>query len=307
MDTILLTTSSFAVDSPVMLQKLENRGFIVVANPFKRTLTEDEAEQMMEEYNPVGIIAGVEPITARVLKKAVKLKVISRCGIGMENVDLGEAKQKKIQVFNTPDAPSQAVAELTIALILNLIRRVNEADRNIRGGQWSKLMGRLLSELTVGIIGCGRIGSQVALYLKAFGSKVIGFDTLIDEHKDIKIVPLPELLKESDVITFHVPSTPQTNGMVNDAFINMVKNGSFIVNTSRGELIDENALIRGLESGKVAAAAIDTFKEEPYKGPLINFKNVLLTAHMGSYAKEARIKMEQEALENLLKGMEVSI
>lgn len=298
---VLVTPSSF---DPALVEKLKQKGFEVVVNPLGRTLTENENEEMVERYNPIGIIAGVEPITARVLKKAAQLKVISRCGIGMENVDLEAAKKQGIQVCNTPDASTQAVAELTIALILNLIRRINEADRNIRAGIWNKLMGRLLGEMAVGIIGCGRIGSKVAEYLKPFGCRIVGADKFLKKHKDIPIVALAELLKIADVITLHVPLTKDTLNMVNHHFINLLKTGSFIINASRGDIIDEEALFEGLVSGKITAAALDTFKNEPYVGPLTQLENVLLTTHIGSYAQEARIKMELDSVNNLLKVLE---
>ena len=307
MDAVLITTSSFGKDNPGLLEEIKRLGFAVIMNPLGRTLRESEVKEMMERHNPVGVIAGVEPITEAVLKKSGRLKVISRCGIGMENIDQKTCKLLGIKIFNTPDAPAQAVAELIIGLILSLIRRISEADRNIRNGKWDKLTGRLLGDLTVGIIGCGRIGSRVAVYLKAFGSKVIGFDKAINSHADIKMVSLSELLRESDLITFHVPVTPETIGMLNDSFIEQMKQGGFIINAARGEIFDEEALIRGLESGRIAGAALDTFNQEPYKGPLVKFENVLLTAHMGSYAREARLKMEAEAVKNLITGLGVKL
>jgi D-3-phosphoglycerate dehydrogenase / 2-oxoglutarate reductase len=307
MDAVLITTSSFGKDNPELLGEIKRFGFEAVMNPFGRTLQENEIKEMIEKHDPVGIIAGVEPITQSVLKGSRRLKVISRCGIGIENVDQNACKLLGIKILNTPDAPAQAVAELTLGLILGLIRRISEADRNIRNGKWDKLTGRLLGSLTVGIIGCGRIGSRVAVYLKAFSSKVIGFDEAMSSHADIKMVSLPELLRESDLVTFHIPVTPETTGMLNDHFIKQMKQGSFLINAARGEIFDEKALIRGLESGKIAGAALDTFNQEPYKGPLVRFENVLLTAHMGSYAREARSKMEAEAVKNLITGLGVKL
>lgn len=303
MNNILITTSSFAKNDPALLSRLEAEGLHIELNPFGRTLTEAEVSSLILKHNPVGIIAGVEPLTAKVIQQAAGLRVISRCGIGMGNVDIKTAEKSGIKVVNTPDAPVQAVAELTIALILNLVRRVQEADRNIRRGEWQKLMGRLIGEMTIGIIGCGRIGLKVAEYLRVFGCRIIGTDPNLKESSQITMVSIQELLAESDIMTFHVPLLPETVKKMNDDFIEAMKPGGFIVNTSRGEIIDEQALVRGLDSGKIAGAALDVFSQEPYQGKLINYDNVLLTAHMGSYAREARMKMELQAVENLLSGL----
>lgn len=307
MHTILITTSSFGQSNPNLLYKLECLGFKVITNPLGRTLTENEVEDMLERYDPVGVIAGVEPITAKVLKKASQLKIISRCGIGIDNIDLEASKRFGIKIFNTPEAAVQAVAELTVALLLNLIRRVSESDRNIRSGKWNKLMGRLLSDLTIGIIGCGRVGSKVACYLRTFGCDVLGYDVALKEHREIKMVSKVQLLESADVITFHVPATPETINMLDDTFVRLVKKGVYIINTARGEILNEDSLVKGIESEKIAGAAIDTYKKEPYQGPLIKYENVLLTAHMGSYAREARLKMECQALDNLLSSLGESL
>lgn len=299
----MVNTSSFGRDG---LNRLEAAGLRAVANPHGRTLSEAELERSIMDNRPVGIIAGLERLGGKAMGIHPGLKVVSRCGIGMENVDLAAASKLGIKVFNTPEAPAQAVAELTIALMLNLLRRVGEADRALRRNKWEKLSGRLLGEMTVGIIGCGRIGSKVAGYLKAFGCRIIGHDIAIDKHRLIEMVPLEELIKTADIITLHLAVSEKTVNMVNEQFINAMKPGSYLINLARGEIIDENALITGLRSGQLAGAALDTFVKEPYSGPLTGLENVVLTAHMGSYAREARAKMEREAVDNLLKGLEVT-
>lgn len=301
---VLVTTSTFGEGNSLVIERLRKLGAEVILNPYKKTLNQEQVTELIKRYDPVGMIAGVEPLNQAVLSQAKALKAISRCGIDTTNVDLTAAKKIGIQVFNTPDAPTQAVAELTVGLILNLIRRINEADRAIRNGKWKKLMGRLLSDMTVGIFGCGRIGSRVALCLEGFGCKIIGCDILKKAGQKIKIVPQEELMRCSDIITFHLALTSSTLNLVNREFISLLKPGIFLVNTSRGQIIDEAALVDGLASGQIAAAALDTFQNEPYNGPLAALDNVILTSHMGSYAKEARIKMEIEAVNNLLKGLE---
>lgn len=300
---ILITTSSFGEEALSMLDKIKGVGFNIVMNPYKKTLKEPEIASLIKEFDPQGIIAGTEPLNKSVLGGASSLKVISRCGVDMENVDRREADRRKIKVFNTPSTPAQAVAELTVGLILNVIRRVSEADRNIRAGKWDKLMGRLLGDATVGIVGCGNIGNRVAEYLSVFSCRIIGYDPRAKGNRHIKMTTLDSLAKEADIITFHIPLTEENVGMVNRKFINSLKTGVFIINTSRGGIIDEEALLNGLNSGHVGGAALDTFGNEPYSGPLINIKNVILTAHMGSYAKEARARMESESVNNLLRGL----
>lgn len=304
MVNVLITTSSFAEEDKTPLELINKKGVNPVLNPFGRTLTEDEINKLIKEYDPVGIIAGTEPITRSVISRVRSLKIISRCGVGVSNIDIQAAKEMKIDVVNTPDALTESVAELTVGLILNVLRKVSEADRKIREGKWKKLMGTLLNGKTVGIIGCGRIGTKLAGYLQPFGCTVIGYDPLIKNHNKIKMVSLEELIKASDIISLHVPLTDETKKMVNSGFISSMKAGSYLINVARGGMVDEKALFDGIKSGKLAGAALDTFDKEPYHGPLTGLENVVLTAHMGSYAKEARIKMELQAAQNLLKGLE---
>jgi D-3-phosphoglycerate dehydrogenase / 2-oxoglutarate reductase len=303
MENVLITTSSFGKYDDSVIKKIEENGLNIILNPFGRTLTEGEVKDLISEFNPVGMIAGVEPLNAKVFDQANSLKIISRCGIGLSSVDLEAAKEKGIEVFNTPDAPTMAVAELTVALIFDLIRRLSEADRNIRKGNWKKLMGRLLSDMTVGLLGCGRIGKKVAEYLSIFGCEVVGYDPSVSKIEGVTMVSLEDLCRRSDIISIHVPLTEDTRNMVDKKFFGQMKDGSFIINASRGEVVDEDELISALKSEKLAGAALDTFKEEPYAGPLAEMENVVLSAHMGSYAKEARIRMEAQAVDNLLNNM----
>jgi len=303
MTNILVTTSSFAENDIEPLDLLKKAGLNVVVNPYGRTLTENEISALVKEYDPIAVIAGVEPITRAVLSQSSRLKIISRCGVGMSNIDLDSAREFGVAVYNTPDALTESVAELAIALILNLLRRVSEADRNMRNGTWKKLMGKLLFGKTVGIVGCGRIGTKLAEYVESFGCIVIGYDPLLKSHDRIKLVPREELLNRSDIITLHLPVSGETKNMVDVDFLTAMKNESYIVNTARGELIDEVALHAALTSGKLAGAALDTFKNEPYSGPLSALDNVVLTSHMGSYAREAREIMEFQSVKNLLNGL----
>ena len=267
-------------------------------NPFATRLTEDQAIDLLGT-NTIGLIAGLEPLTEKVLTSAKSLKVIARVGTGLDSVDLVAAKKLGITVLNTPDAPTQAVAELTLGHILGLLRNISVADRQIRNGVWKGLMGSLLQTKIVGIIGFGRIGKRVAGLLSAFGAKVIISDELATSTEYLN-VGLNELCAKSDVITLHLPYNDLTHHLINEKQLNLMKKGSYFVNISRGGLVDEDALLAALKSGQIAGAALDCFEHEPYEGELRNFDNVQITAHMGSYARETRDLMEREASQLLV-------
>jgi len=302
MNNILITTSSFSLDYKNK-PEIKNKNLNFVLNPYKRKLTQDEAISLINEYQPVGMIAGVEPLTLEVLKIAQNLKVISRCGIGLNSVDLDAAKQYGITVTNTPDAPTKAVAELTVALILNLIRHINISDRSIRDNNWERPMGNLLHGKTVGIIGCGRIGRYVAKLLQSFECNLLGYDIMLPANitdSTLSLVTLDELLSLSDIVSLHIPYSNDNDTFLNTERIGRLQKHSLIINTARGGLIDEDELYDALINSRIAGAAIDCFNEEPYTGKLSQLKNVVLTAHIGSYAKEGRMLMEEQALNNLL-------
>jgi D-3-phosphoglycerate dehydrogenase len=304
MHNILITTSTFDTASSPALAGLAAAGFNIIVNPKKRRLSEAEVADLLAEHAVVGMIAGVEPLTAAVLDRAPGLKVISRCGIGLDSVDLVAAAARNIRVTNTPDAPVDAVAELTLALMLDLLRHVSEADRKLRQGEWQPLMGNLLKHQTVGLIGLGRIGSRVAQLVSAFGANVLACDpkpyTLPPQ---VRLCAMDELLRSSNIVSLHIPYTKSAANIIDANELAVMPKGSFLINTARGGLVDEAALASALTSGHLAGAALDTFQTEPYAGPLKDIPQALLTAHMGSYAKESRISMEHEAAENLVAGL----
>lgn len=293
---IAITTSSFGEYDRKPLSLLEARGYEITLNPYGRKLYKEEVVEFCEDA--IGIIAGTEQIDASVIEELKLLKVISRCGTGMDNVDIEAAGRKGIKVFNTPDAPTIAVAELTIGLALTLLRKVHVMDSGIRNNKWQKLMGNLISDKKAGIIGFGRIGKKVAGLLEAFGCKVAYSDTNISrDYPNITCLPLEDLFRWADILFLHV-STKET--IIGEKELGLIKDGAWIINVSRGEVIDEKALYEALKSRKLAGAALDVFRAEPYTGPLRELENVLLTPHIGSYAKEARTGMELQAVENLL-------
>jgi len=305
MPKLLISTSSFDVKSNQVLQSLQAQGFEIVTNPYGRKLKEAEVLELLSDGDIVGMIAGVEPLTRNVLNSTKSLKVISRCGIGTDSVDLVAAKELGIPVHITPTAPVIAVAELTVSLILSTLRRTSEADQMLRQGTWKPLMGKLLAAQVVGIVGYGRVGKRVGQLLGAFGAQTIAYDIFCDSlFADTVCLPsLDHLFERATVVTLHIPYSPENHHLVNRDFIQKMHPGSIFVNASRGGLVDEEALYDALVSGHLAGAALDVFEEEPYSGKLLSLPQVVLTPHMGSYAKEARTQMEQEASQNLFNSL----
>jgi D-3-phosphoglycerate dehydrogenase len=298
---VLISTSSFNLANFAQLSDLEKAGVEVKLNPFAARLTEKQVIDLLGT-DTIGLIAGLEPLTKNVLQAAKSLKVIARVGTGLDSVDLVAAKELEIMVLNTPDAPTKAVAELTIAHILGLLRHLSQADRQIRNGIWKGLMGSLLETKTVGIVGFGRIGKRVATLLSAFGASVLISDAQV-KSGDFQNVGLDELCTRSDIVSLHLPYSEATHHIIDEKRINLMKRGSFIVNISRGGLVDEAMLLVALKSGHLAGAALDCFEQEPYEGELRNLENVQITAHMGSYARETRDLMEQEASRLLVNAL----
>ena len=303
MSKLVISTSSFDVDNNPHLQHLVKAGMNIVGNNFKRKLTEDEIIELLGQ-DTVGMIAGIEPLTERVFMSAKGLKAISRCGAGLDNVDLTAAKRQGITVFNTPEAPAQAVAELTMGLILAALRRICQVDQLLRADRWSRMQGQLLAAQLVGIIGLGHIGRRVAKLCQAFDARVVAHDPYIDPTSHgVESIPLKELLAEADVISLHLPYGANTHHLLDAKAFARMKPGSIIINAARGGLIDEIALDEALISGHLGMAALDVFEQEPYHGPLIKNDKIILTSHIGSLARESRMRMEIEAAENLLEGL----
>ena len=302
MSKVLITTSSFNLGNFAQAKSLHDAGISIEVNPHGRRLSEDEVADLVAT-DVIAILAGLEPLTDRVLSNAKSLRVIARCGTGLDSVDLQAASRLGIDVFNTPDAPTQAVAELTIAHMLNSLRHISTTDSNMRSGKWTPTMGSLLATKTVGLIGVGRIGSAVAKLAQAFGARVIGFDPVVSSHNSVELLSLDEVLNQADIVSLHVPINDQTHHIVNASAISRMKPGSIVVNVSRGGLIDESALHDALKSQHLSGAALDCFEDEPYSGPLLQIPGVHVTAHMGSYARETRDLMEVEASTNLVNGL----
>jgi len=298
--TILATTSSFNAALPPLRQK-----FRLVANPWKRKLTEDELLALLEEHRPVGLLAGTEPVTRRVLAAAQGyLRVVSRVGAGWDNVDHEAAGELRIRVYRTVGVLTQAVAELTLGLILAALRSIALQDRMTRQGKWQKLMGGLLQGKTVGIIGFGAIGRRVGELARAFDCRIIYFDPQASEVDWAERASLQKLLEKADIITVHASGKEMILGP--QELQTLGKREVILVNTARGELIDEDALHSCLIEGQIGFACLDVFGREPYQGPLCAVDKVVLTPHIGSYAREARQMTEEAAIRNLFSGLDAA-
>ena len=297
---IAVTTTSFAVHSSEPLDLLNRAGFEAVTNPFGRVLTAQEAVAMLAGC--AAVVAGTEPLNREVLEALPGLKAISRVGVGLDNVDLACARERGITVLNTPNGPTRAVAELAVGLALDLLRQVSRMDRELRGGVWKKRMGRLLLGKRVGVVGMGRIGQATADLFGVLGAAVAYADpcSAPDNHTRMDLL---ELLSWADIVTMHC-SNPECRGyLLGPAELDAMRPGAYLINLARGNILDENALAERLGDGRLAGAALDVFGEEPYRGPLADLDNVVLTPHIGSYGLEGRIKMEVDAVENLLRAL----
>ncbi len=302
---IFISTSTFGEHDRTSLRQLKESGFEVVTNPYGRQLRIEESKVLLDGV--IGLIAGTETLSEEVLVSATSLKAISRVGTGMDNVDLEAAKRLGIEVMNTPDAPTEAVAELTLGLILASYRKIPQLDRSVKCGKWPNSMGSLVYGKTLGVVGLGRIGKRVVELTAPFKVKVAAYDISPDMEFarafNVRLLTLDGLLKEADIITLHIPLSPSTRGLISKEEFSLMKIDAVLINTSRGAIVDEDALIKSLRSKKIGGACLDVFGNEPYAGELQRFENTVLTPHIGTYAKEARIKMEQEAVDNILKAL----
>ena len=302
---ILASPSSIGQIDTQPFDVLEENGYSVVKNPFGRKLTVDETINLAKDC--VGIVAGVELLNKEVLDKLPSLKCISRVGVGMDSVDIPYAESKGIKVLNTPDGPTRAVAELTLGLTMALLRKIPNAHCDLRNKIWKKQTGNLLFEKKIGVLGLGRIGKMTAEIFRALGNKVAGYDLYPNEDwandNKVEILELNDFLASCDIITVHVPPKSDGSALITKAELNLLKDDAFLVNVSRGGVIDEDALYEILISGKLSAVAIDVFSQEPYSGRLCDLENVVLTPHIGSYAKEGKLKMEVDAAQNLINAL----
>ena len=301
---VLITTVPFGEKNRKPLDLLESNGIEYVINPLNKKLTEDELMELIPSFDI--IIAGTEQISDKVMEKAGSLRMISRVGIGLDSVDLLAAEKRDIQVSYTPDAPAPAVAELTIGMMLTLLRSVHVSSSQMHLGKWHRFFGRRLSEITIGIIGVGRIGRGVLEHLQGFGNpKILVNDISIEDDIikkfNVECSSKEKIYKQSDIVTLHLPLTGKTKDMIKKDHLLSMKADAIIINTSRGGIINESDLYEVMQSGHLSGAAIDVFDNEPYSGDLKNIERCLLTAHMGSMSVDCRAQMEIKATEEVVR------
>jgi D-3-phosphoglycerate dehydrogenase len=264
--------------------------------------------ELLPRYD--GMIAGDDPMPAEVLESARRLRVVSKWGIGLDSIDLQAAERLGIRVTNTPDTFGDEVADVAIGYMVMLARQLHRIDRSVRDGSWDKPQGISLAGRTLGIVGLGSIGRAVARRGIAMGMRVIGHEVSPPTGEraaelGVQLVGFETLLVESDLVSLHCPLTDQNRHMIDAARLSRMRPGAFLVNTARGPLIDQTALVDALQSGHLAGAALDVFEEEPLPiaSPLIRMESVILGSHNASNTREAVARVNELAIENVLKGM----
>ena len=305
MPKALITTVPFANKNRQPLDSLEQAGIDYLINPLGRKLKEDELAEMISGFDV--LIAGTEPISEKVMANADRLKLISRVGVGLDNVDLLAADRRGIKVSYTPDAPAAAVSELTIGLMLTLLRSIHLSNARMHEGGWHRFFGRRIPEVTIGIIGAGRIGGGVINRLAGFGvSSILVNEIQQNSFENTSCIAIEYVDKEtiyrlSDVISLHVPLTAKTKNMICREQLMQMKADALLVNTARGGIVNESDLAEVMNAGHLHGAAIDVFDHEPYDGPLAKIERCALTAHMGSMSIDCRTRMEIEATEEAVR------
>jgi phosphoglycerate dehydrogenase-like enzyme len=299
MKKIFITPRSFPIGDDRIRRMIQEHELQVMANETGRTLSEQEMKAMV--CGTDGIIVGLDPVTESVMKSAPKLKSISKYGAGLDNIDLEMAKELGVTVSRTKGANATSVAEHAVCLCFALARSIYPALMSVKAGEWKRMRGVELKGKTIGIIGFGQIGREVARISDGIGMNVIVHDPYVD---DLETVSLENLLKRSDFVTLHLPLTSRTEHLMHQDTLAQMRRSAYLINTSRGGLVDESALYDALVSGVIAGAASDVFSTEPpEKHRLLELGNFLLTPHIGAYTQEAVARMAEEAMRNLIDSL----
>jgi len=300
---VLATPRSFAATSPKPIHMLEEAGCQVLRleRPADETITTEVMIRAIEGVQ--AIIIGIEPLNLAVLEHAPDLRIISKYGVGMDNIDIEAARSRGIALGWTPGANSNAVAEMTLGLMFALARRIPQTDRAMHDGRFERVRGIELQDRVLGVIGLGRIGRRVAKAASCLGMRVIAYDPYLMESPlaEIALVDQDQLLQEADVISLHLPLTEQTQHMIDAQALRAMKPDALLINTARGGIVDEEALYNALQAGELGGAAIDCFSHEPaYDSPLLKLKQVIGTPHTASHTQEASDAMGLMAVENVI-------
>ena len=296
-----ITTLPFNKDNLAFLEK----SFDVTINPLGRKIKNEEVYEQVNKADYV--IAGTEKYDEELLSKLENLKGISRVGIGIDNIDLDIAAKNNIKIFNTPEEPAKGVAELTLTFILNLLREISSHQHNLNQGNWERTLGKSLNEATISLIGGGRVAKNVSKFLLSAGVKKIKVFDILDlstdpdwRHESISICGFEECLSNSDIVSLHVPMNEENKNMISKKELLVRGKNSYLINVSRGGLINEEDLYEALNSNLIKGAALDVFATEPYEGKLLECKNLIATPHVASSTEYVRDQMERRACENLI-------
>jgi len=299
MKNICFLTSSFNKKNIHGYNFYNNNKVRLKFNKTNKTLNQKEIKKIVNSET-IGILSGNEILDQKLLKNYKNLRVISRCGVGIDNIDIKYAKIKKIKIKNTPLIPSIATAELSVLAVGMLIRNLYENVKYLKEKKWNKVKGRNLNGKTVGIIGYGNVGSKVGNILSIFGCNLLINDIKLKNNK-FKKSSLSFLMKNSDIVIISCSLTPKTKHLINKNNFMLLKKNCILINTSRGGIINEKDLFNFLKKNKEAKAFSDCFAIEPYNGKLLNLENFYSTAHTGSFTKETRDEMERVSSFNLFK------
>jgi D-3-phosphoglycerate dehydrogenase / 2-oxoglutarate reductase len=301
---VLVTPTSFGRYDNSLRDALEGQVGEVIYNTSGHPLSSDELIPLIAQVD--GYIAGLDTIDRKTILEAKCLKVIARYGVGIDDVDLEAAREKGIIVTNTPGANSSSVAELTIAFILLLARHLSTALQATKVGEWPRLQGVILSEKTIGLIGLGEIGKQVAYRLRCFDCNLVAYDPFLVEKEaskyGVELLSREKVIEKADFLSLHCPIVPSTRLMVNKDFLRLMKPSSYLINTARGELIEETALLDSLNKDELAGAALDVFTKQPpdKNNPLLVHPKVIVTPHMGAHTDDATNSMGWSAINDCL-------
>jgi len=301
---VYISTDPFSSTSVEPEKLLRYGGFEVRKNRFGRKITSEELAEELQDSEV--LIAGTEKITREVLESAPKLRLISRVGIGLDGIDFELCREFGVKVAYTPDAPTLAVAELTLGLILDCARHISETSCKLKtAGLWKRHMGALLNGKTMGLFGMGRIGKSVVHLLAGFNVKFLVHDINPDiayaRLQNVQLVSKVEVLKYSDVVSVHLPLTDQTLNYISNNELSLMQKHAILVNTARGGIVNEADLYKALKSREIAYAAVDVFENEPYMGPLRELENCILTCHMGASTCDSRSDMEIQAVQEVIR------
>ncbi|MEN6373320.1 MAG: phosphoglycerate dehydrogenase [Smithella sp.] len=301
-DLIFVALSTFSENDKGPLQRLEAAGYPLRIHGSGKRIT--AAELIKEGADASVILAGVEPYGSAILEQLPTLRCISRCGVGVDAIDLVAVKQRGITVANTPGIPTQAVAELALSMFLSLSRNLHSQVDLMHKRRWERKKAHLLAGRTVGIIGLGKIGQRVAQLCIAFNVRVLAYDPCADasiaRSLGVELVSMDELVSKADIVSLHASKSAGGKVIIGKDEIALMKKDAILVNLARGEMVDEDALVEALRSDRLAGAGLDVFGTEPYQGPLCDFEQVILTPHSATLTVETRAEMEMQCVENAL-------